>query len=128
LRGRLAELRLIELRSKARQVGKVRAICEEIEGASADELIKIASALTREDKRLVVVLGTRDATAKLVAMAGEEAVRAGADCGGIAAEAAQVLGGGGGGKPELGQGGGPKADYLVAALRKTLETCKKQQA
>jgi len=128
LRGRLAELRLIELRSKARQVGKVRAICEEIEGASADELIKIASALTREDKRLVVVLGTRDATAKLVAMAGEEAVRAGADCGGIAAEAAQVLGGGGGGKPELGQGGGPKADYLVAALRKALETCKKQQA
>ncbi len=126
LQGRLAELRLIELRSKARRVGKVRAICEEIEGASVDELIKIASALTRENKGLVVVLGTRDAMAKLVAMAGEEAVHAGADCGAIAAEAARVLGGGGGGKPELGQGGGPKADYLIAALRKALETCEKQ--
>ena len=126
LQGRLAELRFIELRSKARRVGKVRAICEEIEGASADELIKIASALTREDKGLVVVLGTRDAMAKLVAMAGEEALHAGADCGAIAAEAARVLGGGGGGKPELGQGGGPKADYLIAALRKALETCEKQ--
>jgi len=127
LRGRLAEFRLIELRSKAKQVGKVRVICEEIEGASADELIKIASALTREDKWLVVVLGTRDTMAKLVAMAGEEAVRAGADCGGIAAEAAQVLAGGGGGKPEMGQGGGPKVDYLIAALRKAIETCEKQQ-
>ncbi len=128
LRGRLAELRLIELRSKARQVGKARAICEEIDGASADELIKIASALTRKDKGLVVVLGTRDTMAKLVAMAGKEAVRAGANCSGIVAEAAQVLGGGGGGKPELGQGGGPKADYLIAALRKALETCERQQA
>jgi alanyl-tRNA synthetase len=128
LRGRLAELRLIELRSKAKQVGKVRAICEEIEGASADELIKVASALTREDKGLVVVLGARDAMGKLVAMAGEEAVNAGADCGGIAAEAARVLGGGGGGKPELGQGGGPKADLLIAALKRALELCEKQQA
>lgn len=128
LRGRLAELRLIELRSKVKHVGKVRAICEEIEGASADELIKIASALTREDKGLVVVLGTRDTMAKLVVMAGKEAVRAGADCGGIAAEAARVLGGGGGGKPELGQGGGPKVDYLIAALRKAIEACEQQQA
>jgi len=127
LRDRMAELRITELRSKIKQVGRVQAICEEIEDASTDQLIKIASALTREDKRLVVVLGVRDAMAKLVAMAGEEAVRAGADCGAIAAEAAKVLGGGGGGKPELGQGGGPKADYLIAALRKALETCEKQQ-
>ncbi len=127
LRGRLAELRLIELRSKVRRAGKVRAICEEIEGASVDELIKIAGALTRGDKGLVVVLGARDAMAKLVAMGGKEALQTGVDCGTIAAEAAKVLGGGGGGKPELGQGGGPKIDYLVAALRKALETCKKQQ-
>jgi alanyl-tRNA synthetase len=128
LRGRLAELRLIELQSKVRQVDKVRAICEEVEGANADELVKIASALTRKDRGLVVVLGARDATAKLVAMAGEEALRAGVDCGAIATEAARVLGGGGGGKPELGQGGGSKTDYLVAALKKAFETCERQQA
>ena len=128
LRSQFAELRLVELRSKAMRVGKVRTICEEVEGASEDELIKIASALTKEDKGLVVVLGARDALAKLVAMAGEEAVRAGADCSGIAAEAAKVLGGGGGGKPEFGQGGGSKTEYLIAALKKALETCERQQA
>ncbi len=128
LHERLAEFRIIELRSKVRQVGKVRAICEEVEGASADELIKIASTLTRENKNLVAMLGVRDAMAKLVAMAGEEALQAGVDCGAIVTEAARVLGGGGGGKPELGQGGGPKTDYLVAALKKALETCERQQA
>ena len=124
---RLAGLRLMELRSKARQVGRVMVVCEEVEEASADELIRIASALTCEDKGLVVVLGSRNDMARLVVMAGEEAVAAGVNCGAIAAEAARVVGGGGGGKPELGQGGGPRADHLVAALRKALETCEKQQ-
>ncbi len=128
LRGRLAELSLFELRSKMKQVGKVRAICEEVESTSAEELIKIASALTREDKGLVVMLGTRDTMVRLVAMAGKEALLAGVDCGAIIAEAAEVLGGGGGGKPEFGQGGGPRTDHLVAALEKALETCEKQQA
>ena len=124
---RLAGLRLVELRSKARQVGRVRVISEEIEEASADELIKIASALTVEDKGLVVVFGSRNDMARLVTMAGEEAVRAGVDCGAMAAEAARVVGGGGGGKPEMGQGGGPKKDFLIAAFKKAMEICDKQQ-
>jgi alanyl-tRNA synthetase len=124
---RLAELRLAELRSKAKAVGNVKVVCEEIEGADANELIKVASALVGREKGFVVVLGSRDDTARLVAMAGETAVRAGIDCGAIASEASRVLGGGGGGKPSLGQGGGPKTDYLVAALKKALEMCGSQQ-
>jgi len=128
LNKRLAELRLLELRSKARAVGKVKAIVEEVEGASTAELISIGNSLLKMDKGLVLVLGARDATARVVAMAGMEAVMAGVDCGVIAAEAARVLGGGGGGKPDMGQGGGPKKDFLVAAFKKSLELCEKQQA
>jgi alanyl-tRNA synthetase len=128
LRKRLAGLRLAELRSRAKQVGKVCAICEEVEGAGADELIEIAGALTREDEDLVVVLGARDAGAKLIAMAGARAVQAGVDCGRIASEAARVLGGGGGGKPGLGQGGGPKVEDLNLALQRALVVCEEQQA
>ena len=125
---RLAELRLAELRSKARAVGRVQVICEEVEGADANELIKIASTLIERDKEFVVFLGSTDDTARLVAMAGETAVKAGIDCGAIVSEASRVLGGGGGGKPSMGQGGGPKTDFLVAALKKALEMCEKQQA
>jgi len=124
---RLADSRLAELKSKIRAVGRVQVICEEVEGASAGELIKVASALTGENKELVVVLGSSNDTAKLVAMAGEKAVNAGVDCGAMVSEASRVLGGGGGGKPSMAQGGGPKTDFLVAAFKKALEICEKQQ-
>lgn len=123
---RMAESRMVELKSKVRTAGKVQAICEEVEGAGVEEMIKIASALTREDKGLVVVLGSSNDMARIVAMAGESAVGAGVDCGAMVSEASRVLGGGGGGKPSMGQGAGPKKDFLIAALRKALETCEKQ--
>lgn len=124
---RMAEFRLSELKSKVRLLGKVRVVCEEVEGASVDELIKIASALKGADKKIVVILGSRNATAKLVAMAGEEAVGAGVDCGVMVSEASRVLGGGGGGKSSMGQGAGPKTDFLIAAFKKAMEICEKQQ-
>ncbi len=124
---RTAEFRLSELKSKVRSVGKVRVICQEVENASVDELIKIASALKGTDKRLVVILGSRDTTVRLVAMAGEEAINVGINCGVITSEVSRVLGGGGGGKPSMGQGGGPKTNLLVNALKKAREICVKQQ-
>lgn len=127
LRKRLAELSLAELRAKAKRVEAVRVISEEIEGASVDELIKVASALTRDDRSSVAVLGARDKMARLVVMAGEAALHAGINCGKIAAEAARTLGGGGGGKPEMGQGGGPKVKKLSAAFDTAIEICKRQQ-
>jgi len=128
LNKRMAELRLLELRMKAKVVGKVKVIAEEVEGASTDELLSIGNSLVKEDRGLVVVLGSRNGTARVVAMAGGETLRAGVDCGAIAAEAARVLGGGGGGRPEMGQGGGPKKDFLVVAFKKALELCERQQA
>lgn len=127
LQERLAELSLVELRAKAKQVEAVHVVSEEIEGASVDELIKIASALTRDDRRSVAVLGARNKTASLVVMAGETALHAGINCGKIAAEAARMLGGGGGGRPEMGQGGGPKVKKLGAAFDVAIEICKRQQ-
>lgn len=123
---RMADLRLAELKSKVRQVGKVKFLSDDIEGASANELIQIGSTLTEQDKSLVVVLGSSNDMARLIAMAGEEAVKSGVDCGAIAAEASRVIGGGGGGKPEMGQGGGSKTDFLIAAFRKALEVLEKQ--
>ncbi len=126
-REQAAELRLTDLRTKAVQVGALRVICEVIEGASVDELIKVAGALIRADKSMVAVLGTKDGTAQIVAMAGDEAVRAGADCGKIAEVSANVLGGGGGGRPGLGQGGGPGINKLEEALEMAKKICEQSQ-
>ncbi len=127
LRARAAELQLAGLRAKSRRVGAVDVIDELIEVASVNELIKAAEKLVKGDKKLVVILGTRDNTAKLVAMAGDEAVKAGIDCAKISSEAARVLGGGGGGQSRMGQGGGPKVEQLEKAIATAVEICKKQQ-
>jgi alanyl-tRNA synthetase len=123
---RVAELMLAELRSRAKPLGRLRVIAEEVAGASSTELLKIGSALISADGSLVAILGSGNDLARIVVMAGVEAVKAGVDAGAIAAEAARVVGGGGGGRPELGQGGGPKVDLLAAALGRAKETCEKQ--
>lgn len=126
LNQRIAELRLVELKEKVRPLGAVRFLSDEISGASSAELIKVGSTLTSLDKSLVAVLGSSTETAKVIVMAGEEAVKAGVDAGKIAAEAAKVVGGGGGGRPELGQGGGPEKGRLADALKRAREICEQQ--
>ena len=125
LRTQMAKLRLADLRARGRRVGAVNVVGEVVE-ASVDELIKVAEGLVREDERSVVILGTRDKVARLVAMAGERAVEAGVDCAEIASEAAKILGGGGGGRARMGQGGGPRTEKLEEAVAAGVETCKKQ--
>ncbi|MCJ7720524.1 MAG: alanine--tRNA ligase [Candidatus Hadarchaeum sp.] len=126
-RAQVAGSRLAELKSKAVQVGVVRMVSEVVEDVSVDELIKMADALIRDDKTMVAVLGTRNTTATVVAMAGEAAVQAGVDCGKIIAASSGVLGGGGGGRPELGQGGGPGVGKLKEALKTALNMCEQSQ-
>ncbi len=126
LRQRIAESQLPQLRSAAKTVGEIRVICEEVKGASVDEMIKMASSLIKEDEKLVVILASRDETARLVAMAGEGAVKMGVNCGSMISEASKVLEGGGGGRSSMGQGGGPRTDRLGVALRGALEICEKQ--
>ena len=128
LRERLAKLRLAELRAKAEQIERVRLVREKFEAGSVDELIKIAGALTQEDANMVVAVATlAELTPKIVVMAGGEAVKLGINCGEIAAEVAKILGGGGGGKPEMGQGGGPSLEQLNAALDIVVDMCRRQQ-
>jgi alanyl-tRNA synthetase len=129
LRERLAMVRLEELKAKAESIGRVRLVKEKFDVESVDELIKIAGAVTRENADMVVAFTTiAEQPPVIVIMAGEEAVKAGINCAEIAAEAARVLGGGGGGKPEMGQGGGPDLAQLDAALGIVVDMCELQQA
>ena len=57
---------------------------------------------------------------------GETAVAEGVNSGAIAASAAQILGGSGGGRRNFGQGGGPKTDKIGDALKVAEETLVRQ--
>jgi alanyl-tRNA synthetase len=127
LRQRLAEMSLVGLKLKAKKVGNVSVVCEEVEGVGPEDLIKIADSLVKHDGSMVAVLASREeGRANLVAMAGQEAIRAGINAGRIAAEAAKELAGGGGGRADLGQGGGTNVGGIGEALKKAFKFVEQQ--
>ena len=90
-------------------------------------MIKIASELTKKDPKLVTVFyGADQKTARIMVMAGKQAIKQGINASQIAKEASTILGGGGSGRPDFAQGGGTKTNKLQKALKRAQETTKKQ--
>ena len=106
---------------QAETVGAVTVVAETVDGLqSGDDLRSLATGVRGQlgDGAAVVVLGSVIGGKPVVIVATNDAARAaGVQAGPLAKEAAGVLGGGGGGKPDLAQGGGTDASALPAALR-----------
>ena len=113
LRDDLAKARLKTLASDAETLDGLKIVVQKMGSADIDELLKAASLLADED--CVALLGSD--TGKLAAAVGQSGLAKGIKAGSIIRAAAKALGGGGGGRPELAQGGGPNASKLDEALK-----------
>lgn len=122
----LSEFRITQSVSKLRdrldtapQIGKARILKESLaDGLSADDMRRIATELRALDASLVVLLSTiTDGKVILIVALGNEAQSAGLNAGALAKAASQILGGGGGGKADFAQGGGPNVAALSDALK-----------
>ncbi len=89
-----------------------------VNDATADELRSLALSLRSElgDSAVVIVATASDAAATVIVAAGEKAVSDGVKAGALVSIASKILGGGGGGKPDLAQGGGTETASLEKAL------------
>jgi len=97
------------------------------ETTDADRMLRTASEIIKKnDATVTIFYGTDGKTCKLMVMAGEAAVKKGVNCGAIVKEAAPIMGGGGGGRPNFAQGGGTKPDKLKDAVAAAEEAAKKQ--
>ena len=70
---------------------------------------------------MVVLAAVNDGKVNLVVKASKAAVAAGAHAGKVIKEAAKLVGGGGGGRPDMAQAGGKKPEGVQAALDKAVE-------
>ena len=109
----LAEARLKTLTAEAQNIDGLKVVVQKMGSADIDELLKAATLLAEQD--YVVLLGSK--TGKLVAAVGKSGLEKGIKAGSIIKAAAKALGGGGGGKPDLAQGGGPNIEKIDEALR-----------
>jgi alanyl-tRNA synthetase len=113
--------------AKTTTIDNLKFVTQEFEPLDVDRMIKTASELVKKDPETVVAFyGKDEKTARLVVMAGKEALRKGLDARQIANEAAAALGGGGSGRTEFAQGGGAQLKKLAEAIKKAEETIRKQ--
>ena len=113
---RSAESDATELAASAQDLGGSRLVVARRD-AGVDALRSLAQSLKGKLGSSVVVLGTvHEGKANLVCAVSKDLVEKGLSARELLAPGAQLLGGGGGGKPELSISGGPAADKLDDAL------------
>ena len=92
-----------------------------------NELRQLADNWRNQSQTDVLVLGTsQGAKVNLLVAVAKEAVAKGIKAGVIIKTIAPVIGGGGGGRPDMAQAGGKEADKLPQALQAAQEFLEKQ--
>lgn len=115
LQEEIAELRTQSLAEGAEDIDGLRVIAKTLPDAEMDELVKTATELGKQDDLVAILASDKDG-AKAVVSAGQKAIDRGVLAGDIVRRVSQVLGGGGGGRPEMAQGGGPQGEKITEAL------------
>jgi alanyl-tRNA synthetase len=122
----LARYKAKEYLEKAKEIHGLKTIIRAVRDINVDGLIQTAGELVKIEPKAVVVLCTYNKTARIVVMAGKEALKYGINARQIADEAASLLGGGGSGRSDFAQGGGTQTDKVQEALQKAEKTIRKQ--
>jgi alanyl-tRNA synthetase len=119
LQGKLAGLQAGDLISRAQAINGAQVLVTRAEAASMEALKQMGDQLRDRLGSAVVVLGAVVGDRPtLLAMASRDVVAKGVNAGALVKEVAGLMGGGGGGRPEMGQAGGGDPAKLDAALAK----------
>jgi alanyl-tRNA synthetase len=103
-----------QLLAQAQGVGKARLVVSNEGTATQEQLLTLAGELVKEPGLVAILGSAREGRAVLVVARSKDlAVNAGE----LVREASKAVGGGGGGKPDVAQGGGPDGSKLEEALR-----------
>jgi alanyl-tRNA synthetase len=114
LKNRLAQSQVEELHARRRQIGELWVLAQAVDAMERGQLRGLADSL-RNKGTDVVVLATSAAEVAIVA-AVRKAVAGKVHAGRLAALVAQAVGGKGGGRPDMAEGGGKESARLSQAL------------
>ena len=98
----------------------MKAVAAQVEVADMDEMLSISDRVKQSlgDGAAVLLGAAIDGKALLVANLGPDAMAAGLSAGSIIREVAPIVGGGGGGKPQMARAGGKDPSKLPEALER----------
>lgn len=119
LKAKMANSAADDLLGQVKKIGDIDFLGAHVQGVDAGSLRDMGDTFKAKLNKGVVVLATEaKGKVNLIVMASDEAVAMGAHAGNIIREAAKIVGGGGGGRPNMAQAGGKDPSKISEALAK----------
>ncbi len=127
LKSKLANNSLGDVMDQVKEVKGVNVLAVNVSGVDMNGLRNLGDQLKDKlGEGVVVIASDMDGKVNLIAMATDEAQKKGAHAGNLIKAIAGLVGGGGGGRPNMAQAGGKNPSGIVAALEKAVETVSEQ--
>jgi len=119
MKARLMTYDLDGIIKSAKKLDGLNVIIEKVEAQDLDDLRKYVDLIRDKLNNAIIVLAASSGKkALLVSAASQDAIKTGFHAGNILKEIAPIVGGGGGGRPELAQAGGKNPEKIQDALDK----------
>ena len=127
LKNKAAKEALGDVMDKVVEIGGVKVLSVEIPYTDGNELRNLGDELKNKlGEGLIFLASAKDGKVNLVAMATDGAVKAGVHAGNLIKAVAPIVGGGGGGRPNMAQAGGKLPDKIGQAVEAVKDEVKKQ--
>ncbi len=127
LKSKMAKDSMGDIMKQVTEVKGVKLLAAKVEGVDMNGLRDLGDSLKEKLGESVIVLASSvDGKVSLMAMAAKEAVEKGAHAGNLIKEIAALVGGGGGGRPNMAQAGGKKPEGIDDAIAKVRDILKAQ--
>ena len=127
LKAKLANESLGDVTSDMITVGDYHVLATSVEGVDMNGLRDLGDQLkAKVGEGIVVIASVNDGKVNLIAMATDGAVKNGAHAGNLIKEVAPLVGGGGGGRPNMAQAGGKNPAGIADAIAKAKEVASGQ--
>ena len=127
LKDKAAKEALGDVMNQIQNIKGVKVLAAKVDNVDMNGLRTLGDELKAKIGEGVVVLAAAlDGKVSLVAMATDEAVKKGAHAGNLIKEIASVVGGGGGGRPNMAQAGGKDASKIDDAIAKAVQVIDSQ--
>ncbi|MDO4805410.1 MAG: alanine--tRNA ligase [Lachnospiraceae bacterium] len=122
LKAKAAQASLGDAASEAIDVKGVKVVAKKLANVDVNGLRDLGDSLKEKLGDCVIVLASDNGgKVNLMVMASDSAVKMGAHAGNLVREAAKLVGGGGGGRPNMAQAGGKDASGIDKALARAVE-------
>ncbi|MFT8348203.1 alanine--tRNA ligase [Clostridium saccharoperbutylacetonicum] len=117
LKSKFAAMGIDDIVASAKNVNDVNIIAYELKDVDGDTLRDVCEKVRdKVEKSIVLLMSANAGKVTICAMAAKDAVAKGAHCGKLIKEVSAILGGGGGGRPDMAQAGGKLPEKIQDAI------------